>query len=374
MKRTLLAFLILFAAFAARADRTPYTRNVAVVIYEDAEPLDWTGPYEVWNDAGNFGSVAGVNAFNVYTVAATKAPLNAQGLKIVPDYSIEDAPKPDVIIIPGGSIQHVIENAAFMTWLKAAAEGSEITQTVCTGAFAIAKTGLLDHLQATTWYNAVESLQKEHPEIQVIAGRRFVDNGKFVTTAGISAGIDGSLHLVARLLGRKVADDVARYMEYHWTPESYLAKNYQYLNPSTDDRGRLIQTAEMRRDEKNFADAAVIYRKLLATDTADNDLWFSLGRTLQQTDDHAGAGAAFVHASEKSGYMGPWSAYLAAVEFAKAGQKDQAVEMLVKSWNGGHREKEAIDAEPALAGIRDDSRFTAAVAHTATAATTASAK
>ncbi|MBV8515803.1 MAG: DJ-1/PfpI family protein [Acidobacteria bacterium] len=373
MKRILFAVLVLMTAVAARADRTPYTRNVAVVIYEDAEPLDWTGPYEVWNDASEFGSVSGAKAFHVYTVAATKAPLNAQGLKVIPDYSIDDAPKPDVIIIPGGAIQHVTENAAFMKWLKSSAEGSEITQTVCTGAFAVAETGLLDHLQATTWYNAVEPLQKQHPQIQVIAGRRFVDNGKFVTTAGISAGIDGSLHLVARLLGRKVADDVARYMEYHWTPESYLAKNYQYLNPSTDDRGRLIQTAEMRRDEKNFADAAAIYRKLLGEDAANDELWFALGRTLQQTDDHAGAAAALVHASEASGHRGSWSAYLAAVEFAKAGQKDRAVELLVKAWNAGHHELDAINAEPALAGVRVDSRFTAAVAHTSTTAS-ASAK
>lgn len=83
-------------------------------------------------------------------------------------------------------------------------------------------------------------------------GRRFVDNGRIVTTAGISAGIDGSLHVVARLLGRRIADQVATYMEYHWSPDAFLATGYAYLNPSTDARGRLVQTAEMQYEEKSY--------------------------------------------------------------------------------------------------------------------------
>ena len=84
------------------------------------------------------------------------------------------------------------------------------------------------------------------------AGRRFVDNGHVVTTAGISAGIDGSLHVVARLLGRRIADQVANYMEYSWSPEATLATRYSYLNPSADERGRRAQVAEVQAESKNY--------------------------------------------------------------------------------------------------------------------------
>src|SRR5436305_11754024 len=104
---------------------------------------------------------------------------------------------------------------------------------------------MLDGHDVTTFHGAIEPLRKNYPNARVQDGRRFVDNGHIVTTAGISAGIDGSLNVVARLLGRRVADEVATYMEYHWTPEAYLATKYAYLNPSTNEAGRQIQNGDV---------------------------------------------------------------------------------------------------------------------------------
>jgi len=141
MKRILTAVMLFLVAFTATAATKPYTRNVAVIVYKDAEPLDWTGPFEVWNDAGSFGSANGEKAFNVYIVSKTDEPLNAQGLIVKPNYSIANAPKPDVIIIPGGPSNNITDDPAFFAWTKNAAQEAEVVQTVCTGAFVMAKAG-----------------------------------------------------------------------------------------------------------------------------------------------------------------------------------------------------------------------------------------
>src|SRR5689334_25118670 len=93
-----------------------YTRNVAIVVYDNAEPLDWTGPFEVYNDAANFGASNGQDAFNVYIVSKTKDPVNAQGLHVVPTYSIADAPKPDIVLFPGGPAGKVYDDPEFFAW------------------------------------------------------------------------------------------------------------------------------------------------------------------------------------------------------------------------------------------------------------------
>jgi len=198
----------------ASAEAKPYTRNVAIVVYDNAEPLDWTGPFEVYNDAAGAGAANGERAFNVYIVSKTKDAVNAQGLHVVPAYSIQDAPKPDIVVFPGGPSGKIYDDPEFFAWAKKVSMEAEIAQSVCTGAFVLGKAGLLDGLEVTTFHGAIDGLQKMNPKAMVKRGRRFVDNGHVVTTAGISAGIDGSLHIVARLLGRRVADDVANYMEY----------------------------------------------------------------------------------------------------------------------------------------------------------------
>jgi putative intracellular protease/amidase len=181
----------------------------------------------------------------VYRVAASKEPLTSQGfVRIVPDFTFADAPRPDVFVIPGGNSRRLVDDPAAMAWVAKATPEAEIAMTVCTGAFVLAKTGVMAGKDVTTHHGALANLARAVPEAHVEAGRRFVDNGSFLTTAGVSAGIDGALHVVARLLGRVVADRTARYMEYAWSPEATLAGTYATLNPSTDARGRARQMAD----------------------------------------------------------------------------------------------------------------------------------
>jgi tetratricopeptide (TPR) repeat protein len=188
-------------------------------------------------------------------------------------------------------------------------------------------------------------------------GRRYVDNGHVVTTAGISAGIDGSLHLVARLLGRRVADEVANYMEYAWVPEASLAMEYSYLNPSTDDRGRSKQVGDMHFTSKNYPEAERMYRGLLEQSPKDAEAWGSLAQALRAQEKHAPAADAFVRTAEfGDGHMTSYTWYAAAVEYAKAGNKEKAIGTLEKAIAGGYPDREKLSADPALAAIVSDPR------------------
>lgn len=359
MNRMLVAGLIAVVAVpAAAAERETYTRNVAIVVYENAEPLDWTGPYEVYNDAANFAAVGGQPAFNVYMVSKTTAPVNAQGLMVVPNYSIENAPVPDIVVFPGGPSGNITNDAAFFAWADKAAKGAEIAQSVCTGAFVLGKAGLLDGLEVTTFHGAIDGLAKQYPKAMVKNGRRYVDNGRVVTTAGISAGIDGSLHVVARLLGRRIADQVATYMEYHWSPESYLATGYAYLNPSTDARGRMAQSGEMQLDEKDYAAAERTFRALLKEDPNSRDGWAGVGYALRGMKQHAGAGEALARSVEGSKDMhAGWTSYEAAKQYALAGRNDAALDSLQKAFALGFTDRDAAAKDPDFAGLRSDPRL-----------------
>ena len=342
----------------AAACAKPYTRNVAIVVYENAEPLDWTGPYEVYNDAAEFGRVNGERAFNVYIVSKTKDPVNAQGLHVVPSYSIQDAPKPDIVLFPGWPSSKITDDEAFFAWARKASLEADIAQSVCTGAFVLGKAGLLDGLEVTTFHGAIDGLQKRYPKASVKRGRRFVDNGKVVTTAGISAGIDGSLHIVARLLGRRVADDVATYMEYSWSPEASLAQGYSYLNPSTDERGRRMQMGDIHYSGKNYVEAEKTYRAMVAENGKDPEAWRSLALTLRAQEKHAPAADAFARQAEiAKDEMSGYTWYTAAVEYAKAGRKEDAIRSLEKAAAvPGHFNPDAIQSEPALAAVASDPR------------------
>jgi putative intracellular protease/amidase len=353
----LLALSGVLAMPATCAEAKPYTRNVAIVVYENAEPLDWTGPYEVYHDAASFGGANGQEAFNVYIVSKTKQPVNAQGLWVTPSFSIEDAPKPDIVVFPGGLSSKVHEDPKFFAWAKQASIEAEIAQSVCTGAFVLGKAGLLDGLEVTTFHGAIDNLQKSYPKAAVKRGRRFVDNGHVVTTAGISAGIDGSLHVVARLLGRRVAEQVAMYMEYSWSPEPSLAMGYSYFNPSTDARGRLAQSGEVQHEAKNYAEAEKIYRSLLEQDPKDREAWSSLGHALSAQGKHTDAGDAFVRGAEGAeGPMTGYAYYRAASEFAQGGKKDVAIATLEKAFAAGYPDRSGVEKDPNLASIASEPR------------------
>jgi transcriptional regulator GlxA family with amidase domain len=189
-------------------------RKVAIFIHDGVELLDFSGPGEV------FAAANSRQAFDVYTVAAAPDAVVSQGfVTIKPQYTFANCPPPDIIILPGGRTEVPLGDAAVIQWIKDASPKAEVVMSVCTGAFLLAKAGLLDGREATTHWSAIESLRQEAPKTTVRENRRFVDNGKVVTAAGVSAGIDASLHVVDRLLGREVAQRAARYMEYKWQPE-----------------------------------------------------------------------------------------------------------------------------------------------------------
>jgi len=198
-----------------RTEKQAKKRNVAIFIHNGAEILDFAGPSEVF---------ASTDGFNVYTVSLSNDPIISQGfIKITPNYSLTDCPKPDIVVLPGGDTGPFIENKPLIDWIKNAATHAEVMLSVCTGAGLLAKAGLLDGKQATTFHSYVEKLQRATPKAQIISNTRFVDNGQIVTTAGVSAGIDGALHVVAKLKGQAIATQTARYMEYDkWKPDEGL--------------------------------------------------------------------------------------------------------------------------------------------------------
>lgn len=188
--------------------------NVAIVIHQGVELLDWAGPGETFQATDEGWT------FKVYTVAPSKEPIKSTRFAtILPEYSIKDCPPPDILVVPGGNTRVLLKDADFMKWLKDAVPKTQVTLTVCTGAFALAEAGLLDGKEATTHWAAIKPLGEKYPKVKVVADRRVVDQGQIVTSAGVSAGIDGALHVVARLRGYSAAEKAARYMEYRWQPE-----------------------------------------------------------------------------------------------------------------------------------------------------------
>ena len=190
--------------------------KVAIVIYDGVELLDFAGPGEVFWAAG------GTSAFDVFTVAeASRSIGSGAGVNIVPGHTIEDSPQPDIVVIPGGNAGNAMTEP-MLGWIKKVSDQAEVVLSVCNGALVLAEAGLLEGLEATTHHGSIDALKKMAPHTVVHADRRWVDNGKIVTSAGISAGIDASLHIVTRLLGKDVAENTASYMEYDWQPERLM--------------------------------------------------------------------------------------------------------------------------------------------------------
>jgi transcriptional regulator GlxA family with amidase domain len=191
------------------------TRNLAILIFAEAEVLDFCGPFEVFSVANRYTEPA---AFRVFTVAERIGPVLARGgLSVNPQYSFADCPQADVVLVPGGQgTRTEMNNPAVIEWIKQAANSAELVLSVCTGSLLLAKAGLLDGLAATTHHGSIDLLRSLAPRTTVHDDRRYVDNGRVVCSAGIAAGIDMSLHVVARLCGDDVARKTARQMEYPW--------------------------------------------------------------------------------------------------------------------------------------------------------------
>lgn len=191
-------------------------RSTAILLFDQIEVLDFAGPFEVFSVTD---ALAGNKLFKVFTVAETPGTiLTTNGLKVVPEHTFESAPAPDILIIPGGfGTRALLKKPSVLEWIRTRAKRAEIVASVCTGSLLLAKAGLLDQQPATTHYLSFDLLRELAPNAIVHEDKRFLDNGHIATSAGISAGIDLSLHLVARLEGISVAEGTARHMEYHWT-------------------------------------------------------------------------------------------------------------------------------------------------------------
>ena len=194
------------------------TRNVAIFIFDEVEVLDFCGPFEVFSVTGKR---EGLNPFNVYTVAQERRPILARNeLSINPRYTFADCPPPDILLIPGGfGTRREMNNSVVRDWVKRHLQSAEHLLSVCTGALILAKAELLNGLTATTHHGAIALLTELAPNAKIEAEKRFIDNGKIIISAGISAGIDMSLYVVAKLLGKEQAWETAQYMEYDWRPE-----------------------------------------------------------------------------------------------------------------------------------------------------------
>jgi transcriptional regulator GlxA family with amidase domain len=336
-----------------------YTRNVAIVLYQGVEVLDFAGPAEVFAAAARQGDDRGTPAFNVYTVATTRDSIVSQGfIDVIPDYALADAPPPDLIIIPGGSSNAMLDDTAFMDWLASSQARAQVTLTVCTGAMAPAALGLFDGLTVTTHYGSIDQLQRLAPEARVERGVRFVDNGHLITTAGVSAGIDGSLHLVARLLGRHVADQTAQYMEYRWVPEPDHESAYTDGNPSLDARGREMQLALIDAQAADWQAAEARLRSLLTSDPGDGYAWMLLTEVLRGQARWDDALETARVTSEHAGYEADGH-FLRACALARLGRVDEAFEALRAALDHGFASRWQLEQDADLESLRGDGRFAA---------------
>ena len=189
--------------------------NVAIFIFDEVEVLDFAGPFEVFAVTDG---LAQNTLFNTYTVAELPGVVRARnGLRVVPTHTFETAPAPDIIVIPGGiGTRPLLNRPVVIEWVRRQSRVARHTVSVCTGALVLAKAGLLEGLQATTHHLSFDLLRELAPTAIVHTDRRFLDNGQLLTSAGISAGIDVSLHLVARLHGKATAEKTSTHMEYLW--------------------------------------------------------------------------------------------------------------------------------------------------------------
>lgn len=203
------------AAMAASQGPPSQRKRAAILLFDGVQIIDYTGPYEVFGQAG----------LEVFTVAVSANQITtAMGMRVNPHYTLEDSPRADVIIIPGGGVTPTQENPQVIKWIQEKSKDAEYVLSVCNGAYILAKTGLLDGMTATTFYDLIDGLPAIAPKVKVVRDRRYVDNGKFITTAGISSGIDGSLYVVSKMFGKARAQMAALNMEYNWQPDSTYAR------------------------------------------------------------------------------------------------------------------------------------------------------
>ncbi len=192
------------------------TIPVAFVVSPGATVIDFAGPWEVFQDVmvpGRGATMDDSHPFHLYTVGPSRDPAQASGgLRIVPDYTFDDAPSPKVIVVPAQSA-----TPAMLQWLRAASGKADLTMSVCTGAFVLAQAGLLDGRSATTHHEYLDRLEIYFPNVHVLRDVRYVEGPRIATAGGLTSGIDLALRVVERYFGHDVAQQTAVFMEHNST-------------------------------------------------------------------------------------------------------------------------------------------------------------
>ncbi len=193
-------------------------KRVGIVLFDDVEVLDFCGPFEVFSATrlNEEKRRKEPSPFEVLLVTEKNAPVvTTGGMKVIPDYTYENCPKLDIIVVPGGwGVREEIKNPVLLDWLRFRSEEVETLTSVCTGSMLLGFAGLLNGRHATTHWRSLEWMRESLPEVTVEYDKHFVEDGRILTSAGISAGIDMALKVVARYYGETVARATAKHMEY----------------------------------------------------------------------------------------------------------------------------------------------------------------
>ncbi len=200
--------------------------TVGILIFDDVEVLDFCGPFEVFSVARKTGEHDDeAKLFQVVTIAQEDRIITCHGgLLVQPHTTIDTHPSLDILLVPGGQgTRRERHNQRLLNWIGAQDQRTKLTTSVCTGAFLLAERGLLDNHRATTHWESVEWMRTTYPAVEMLADARVVDEGRIITCAGISAGIDMSLHIVSRLYDMETAEWTARRMEYDWSNRGKVA-------------------------------------------------------------------------------------------------------------------------------------------------------
>jgi putative intracellular protease/amidase len=296
----------------------PERQKVGILIFDGVEIIDYTGPWEMFGAAG----------YQVFTVAADKNPVQtAMGMTVVPDHTFADAPRSEVVLVPGGGVRGARDSKPTLEWLRQASGRSELTLSVCNGAFILASAGLLDGLRATTTAHNIAPMRKEFPKVTVVDDARVVDNGRIITAGGLTAGIDGALHVIARMQGQGKAQQVALSEEYDWHPEGGFLRaalaDMEIPNVDMDALGefQVVSTQGSAREwelviggTSKLGASELMSR--MASDLETKGSWKKAAAPRASTPETASGAWAFVGRDGK-----PWSSQLAIAP--AAGEKNR---------------------------------------------------
>lgn len=196
--------------------------TLGVVLFDEFELLDVTGPLEM---LGNVPK----DQLNIITIAEKKGAIaSSQSIKIIAEYDFTETPPLDILLVPGGlGTRKEVYNLTLLDWLKKQSAKTQITASVCTGSALLAKSGILDNHKATSNKLALEWVMQQSSKVEWIAKARWVDDGKYITSSGVSAGIDMSLYLIERLFGSQLAEEIAEKTEYIWQKDPTIDFFYE---------------------------------------------------------------------------------------------------------------------------------------------------